>query len=688
MKKKLVYILALCSSAFFTTSCEDFLDTSSLSTDNIDYVVSNVTDARKMVNHVYAYFCEDSFTSRMSNNWNQNTDVEWAPLSEANAEEVTRRGLWAHNARPSFGDINTAWNHNYEAIDFCNQIIAGIRQSELYEKGDKDILQILGEAYCLRAYRYFLLCNFWGDVPMALDPTDYDNYTDDSRTKRMDKNIIYSQMIQDMIDIEESMMWASDLEYGVERMNREFALGFITKLAMFRAGYSMQEDGTMDRCRIDNQIEPVTYYDYASGQELTAQSSDDFYKVAINYAKKLQAQRDRELNSDFGEMFRVQATAGNAAGGDMLFEIGFVTNGGGDVGWNIGLSVEGGSKGSGTTYTYLTPMYACSFDTEDQRYHVTCAPYKWIYDGKQNALNAFSINPSKWCRFDMEIMVNDKGTGINWPILRYADVLLLWAEAENELNGPTSAAQEPLARVRRRAFANSGNLTEKVTNYISRVSGSKDAFRKAIIDERAWEFGGECIRKFDLIRWNYFSDAAANTYEWLYTVGMNAEQLVFEGGEMIYDESKPIEDLNVASRLFYQFKDGEVVFLNDMQEYTDIDEFPYNAAETIEDKDVESYMTDEENIYYVDFAKYIFSVSDTNPSTNQKYEDGVKRGTLRSGTEGTWYGLTDGPFTPQSMEEIEALRDKVVPYIIPISATVLTSSQGSLTNSGYAIRNK
>jgi len=93
-----------------------------------------------MVNHVYAYFCEDSFTSRMSNNWNQNTDVEWAPLSEANAEEVTRRGLWAHNARPSFGDINTAWNHNYEAIDFCNQIIAGIRQSELYEKGDKDIL--------------------------------------------------------------------------------------------------------------------------------------------------------------------------------------------------------------------------------------------------------------------------------------------------------------------------------------------------------------------------------------------------------------------------------------------------------------------------------------------------------------------------------------------------------------------
>lgn len=53
------------------TSCEDILDTENLSSDNLENVLSNSTDARKMVNHVYAYFCEDTYTSRMSTNWMQ-----------------------------------------------------------------------------------------------------------------------------------------------------------------------------------------------------------------------------------------------------------------------------------------------------------------------------------------------------------------------------------------------------------------------------------------------------------------------------------------------------------------------------------------------------------------------------------------------------------------------------------------
>lgn len=62
---------------------------------------------------------------------------------------------------------------------------------------------------------------------------------------RTDKNIIYTHLIQDLINNEGEMQWSS--KTTVERMNREFALGFITKLAMFRAGYSMQADGTMAR---------------------------------------------------------------------------------------------------------------------------------------------------------------------------------------------------------------------------------------------------------------------------------------------------------------------------------------------------------------------------------------------------------------------------------------------------------
>ena len=51
-------------------------------------------------------------------------------------------------------------SYNYNAIDFANQVIEGIEASDMYKNGNAEMSQLLGEAYCLRAYRYFLLCNF------------------------------------------------------------------------------------------------------------------------------------------------------------------------------------------------------------------------------------------------------------------------------------------------------------------------------------------------------------------------------------------------------------------------------------------------------------------------------------------------------------------------------------------------
>ena len=149
----------------------------------------------------------------------------------------------------------------------------------------------------------------------------------------------------------------------------------------------------------------------------------------------------------------------------MLYEVGFVPNSGGDIGWCHGLSVVDSSKGAGTTYSNLTPYYVASFDPEDQRLPVTCVNYRWLYDNKQAATDVFGVQPAKWCRLDMNVAVASKGTGINWPVLRYADVLLLLAEAENEINhAPTSQAKEMLKQVRQRAFINAENQAEKVDN--------------------------------------------------------------------------------------------------------------------------------------------------------------------------------------------------------------------------------
>lgn len=669
------------------TSCEDQLNTESLSADNLEYLCSNPTDARKMIDHVYAYFCEDTYTSRMSTNWMQNTDIEVGFLTKANTEEATRRGIWALNAR-QFSDIKNCWDNSLKAIDFANQCIVGIENSGMYQNGDKDMKQLHGEAYCLRAFWYFLMCNFWADVPFATSPTSKDNYQ--NAGGRVDKNIIYSHCIQDLINVEEEMQWSNAIT--VERMNREFALGFIAKLAMFRAGYSMQADGTMQRSTGSGEEYTVNYTD-ENGNAQTAVTADDYYKVAKAYALKLINLKDRALNTNFKQIFDNEINGASPADGDVLFEMGYVPNSGGDIGWCHGLSVVASTKGAGTTYTNLTPSYACSFNAEDQRLPVTCTNYRWLYDNKQAAVDALGIQPAKWCRLDLNVTnVESKGTGINWPILRYADVLLLLAEADNEINnGPTATAKQMLTRVRARAFARASNYTDMVTNYVAALNSYND-FKEAIINERAWEFGGENIRKFDLIRWNNYSAKVVDCIEWIRNVAVNYQQVKIVGNEFVYDKNLEIQPMNVANRLYYNYTNGRVVFVNDYFTYCDPKESPYNTAATLADADISSAGATYDGLKVVNFLANLMSVSDTDPETKQKYgtdEEGnpIKKGVFNERIRYSWVGITDGVLD-SGTEDLSSLRTKVAPYVIPIPSDRVMSSNGVLNNDGYAIRNK
>jgi starch-binding outer membrane protein, SusD/RagB family len=86
--------------------------------------------------------------------------------------------------------------------------------------------------------------------------------------------------------------------------------------------------------------------------------------------------------------------------------------------------------------------------------------------------------------------------GYNWSVIRFSDVLLMYAEAVNEINnGPDAAAIAAFEEVRLRAFR--GN-----TNLAGVTPTTKAGFFDAIVNERWLEFGHEGIRKFDLLRWN------------------------------------------------------------------------------------------------------------------------------------------------------------------------------------------
>ena len=119
----------------------------------------------------------------------------------------------------------------------------------------------------------------------------------------------------------------------------------------------------------------------------------------------------------------------------------------------------------------------------------------------------------------------------NDPLIRYADILLMYAEAVNELYGPRDDAKEALKRVRRRAF-DAAQWTDKVESYVESLTNETDFFQ-AVMDERKWEFGGEGIRKYDLARWNKYGEVIYNLYNEMTNWGLVANGAYVPGIEKV-----------------------------------------------------------------------------------------------------------------------------------------------------------
>jgi hypothetical protein len=498
--KKIIYTLAIAT--ILLASCKAYLDTDSPSSFTDTYIFANETDAQKAVMSVYALFNQDAFTSRISNVFTGNTDIEMGGAGAA--PDNSRRDIWSLEAKlsPSFADFKTVWNNAYNAINRANECIEGIKSSALYKDPatNKNMKQLLGEALTLRAYWYYILQNYWADVPYKTTGT---KAGDEFYLPRKDRDSILTFVIKDLVDIEPDMQWADQLSGGIERVNREYVIGMISRLALSRAGYSMRVDGTMQRKS-----------DFA-----------DYYKIARDYSKKLMTLKDRPLNPNFQQIFMNECKNLTPVNDDVLYEVAFQA-GYGDVAWNHGIRVDAGthSYGAGSAYLTLPLTYYYSFDKTDKRLPVTCSIIYYDKDLKQQPTGVTGISPGKWNRLWLTTppgAASAKGTGINWPMMRYSDVLLMFAEADNELNGPTAEAKAALTRVRQRAF-DASLWSEKVTNYVNTVSANKTSFFNAIVDERAWELGGECIRKYDLIRWNNYGKKIAKTRTDLIQMGIDA----------------------------------------------------------------------------------------------------------------------------------------------------------------------
>lgn len=549
MKFNIIRYIAFGTIALSLSACEDFLDVSPDSSITNEDIFSSEDETKAMLNTIYTKLTNNNlYGLAWPYTFNTNTDVEMRSNGNQNSTSGNGDEVNCFDMRALWGSLENTWNAAYEAVNYCNDFVENMEESPLFsaEVGETPSLMqhMYGEAKCLRAMIYLDLIRTWGDVPYRTESTKVGiDFYGEGVT---DRNVILGNLINDLISVENLMLPAADLPEGVERASREYCQALIGQLCLYRGGYALRPSGT-------------------TGEMTRADDYLDYYRTAKTYLGKVITEGRHSLDREsFAEMWARECRWQVLRDGDIIFEIPMLKDGNGSYGYNIGVTIGYNEDhpahlfGSASNRINYCGLYPFTFDQRDLRLDVTCVPYKYDEDLNQVADFGKSCvsgwNVGKWNKMNMDLdnmMSGNAGsTGINAVRMRYADVLLMYAEVENEINGPTAEAKEALKKVRRRAFDSSLH-SEMVENYVEEL-GSSEAFFKAIMNERAWEFGGEGIRKYDLARWNQYSRTLIDTYNKLADWGKRANGIGVRGD--VRDVVYMRENTDAAGRITLEFR--------------------------------------------------------------------------------------------------------------------------------------
>lgn len=506
-------------------SCSDFLDQKSESSlgDNVIYSTPEYLEGT--IANIYVEFGEQNYRAR-SIWYGYNTDIEF--YNNSNKADG-KADLATYNASTSNDQMNTAsgtdfWAKIYAAIERANLAIEGLRKYG--DMSNTTAKQCLGEALTLRALHYVDLINMWGDVPARFAPYDNNN----QYPAREDRDIIYKQIIADLQEAQNLCAWPNEIEatQTVERVNKAFVKGLLARVCMQAAGYAQRADG-------QNRL--------STDPELT---KEKLYPIALQACKDVMEKEGQcvALKSKFEDIWNNNGVSGDviSAGSESLFEIGYSNDPvRGRIMYTFGLkhnSADEITTQQQGSQVGPTPTFFYDYSVKDQRRDVTCCPFQWN-KGVQTlqAFKSWSFGKLRY-EWTNRLIPSGNDDGINKVYMRYADVVLMRAELENELNGP-QAAVPYMEKIRNRAFA-VNDRQKNVTEYLQKAATSKESMFKAIVDERALEFAGEFIRKADLIRWGLLKSKMDET-----KAKMNAI-VNFEH----YDDAHPYDQL--SGHLYYK----------------------------------------------------------------------------------------------------------------------------------------
>ncbi|PTQ93966.1 putative outer membrane starch-binding protein [Mucilaginibacter yixingensis] len=421
MKRSLLFLAALLSLEM--VSCKKNLDT--VPSDTLTQTEYYNTEA-KLNNALAGVYqplvTESMYGSAMFSSIGAATDEGFY------ARSAQTTGVMVYNFDYTNADVNNLWTQLYQGIERANILIQNINLAPMDETKRK---AILGETMFLRGYYYFLLVSNFGDVPLKTTPTASVSDVNIPRTPARD---VYAQVLKDMQAAEGMVYTATSLGYG-GRVSKTTVEGILARVCLTMAGYPLNDVSK--------------------------------YQDALSWAQKVVSSGEHSLNPSYKQMFvnlhqgiydvkesmwEVEANNNNANGLGDYSRLGNVN----------GIALSANTDVIGYSYAFIdaTAKLYNLYSAGDLRRDWAIAPYSYnsattpVSDVFFTSAQLYNRNEGKFRR-EYETMPapkNKNNTTINFPLLRYSDVLLMLAEAENQVNGPSATAYNAINQVRRRAF--------------------------------------------------------------------------------------------------------------------------------------------------------------------------------------------------------------------------------------------
>lgn len=493
--KKMLFATSVLSLALSVSSCKDWLEMPSYTDPDSETVFQNEDMAELFVLGCYRGLIHQEMYYHLG------MGETTMHSSEDGSTNNSKYRICNYSYDPMVpATVTTIFKEGYRIIESTNLAISKLRKMPETTKRNA----LLGEALSIRAFCYLNLIRIYGDVPAVWTPMEDLDPNDDNTfyPKRSPRDEIYDQIVSDLQQATEWVPWFKTSGYATaERLSKQGVYALLARTALYAGGYSLRwnlqtnDPSSLKLARRDDESRVRELY----------QIANDACKAIIEKNENSLIQAQGGMNGFQYLWYNFCQRNFTATDAEMIWDL---AQYGPNTNSNFGVLAQpgsrGGTYGSRKAMQFMLPTYYLSFDENDIRRDVTCTSYSIYFLNKGAAGDTFvdvgttysCIMHGKfripWCVEPQEAAKRN----LNIPVMRYADVLLMYAETQNYLNnGPTQAAIDALKQVRDRAGI--GSMT---------IPSDQEGFEEALLQERKWEFAGEFMLRTDMIRMNRLSE--------------------------------------------------------------------------------------------------------------------------------------------------------------------------------------